>query len=49
VIDPPQVTEVSVGRHIGKAWWTKVERRVAQLRRMDDFVQVATSMSWWIT
>jgi transcriptional regulator with XRE-family HTH domain/tetratricopeptide (TPR) repeat protein len=38
VIEPPQVVEVVAGRSIGDGLVTKVERRVAQLRRMDDFV-----------
>jgi transcriptional regulator with XRE-family HTH domain len=38
VVEPPQLVEVSGGRHIGDGLVTKVERRVAQLRRMDDFV-----------
>jgi len=38
VVDPPQLVEVSAGRRIGAGLVAKVERRVAQLRRMDDFV-----------
>jgi hypothetical protein len=38
VVDPPQLAEVLAGRHIGDSLVTKTERRVAQLRRMDDFV-----------
>lgn len=38
VVEPPQVVEVAVGRRVGVAPVGKVERRVAQLRRMDDFV-----------
>lgn len=38
VVEPPQLIEVSAGRQIGDGLVTKVERRVAQLRRMDDFV-----------
>lgn len=38
VVEPPQLVEVSAGRRIGDGLVTKVERRVAQLRRMDDVV-----------
>jgi diguanylate cyclase (GGDEF)-like protein len=38
VIEPPQIVEVRAGRRIGDALVSKVERRVTQLRRMDDFV-----------
>lgn len=38
VVDPPQLVEVRSGRSIGDGLVQKVERRVAQLRRMDDFV-----------
>jgi tetratricopeptide (TPR) repeat protein len=38
VVEPPQLVEVRTGRHIGESLVSKVERRVAQLRRMDDFV-----------
>lgn len=38
VVEPPQLIEVNAGRCIGDGLVTKVERRVAQLRRMDDFV-----------
>jgi transcriptional regulator with XRE-family HTH domain/tetratricopeptide (TPR) repeat protein len=38
VIEPPQLVEVAAGRSIGDGLVVKVERRVAQLRRMDDFV-----------
>ena len=38
VVEPPQLMEVAAGRSIGDGLVVKVERRVAQLRRMDDFV-----------
>jgi len=38
VVEPPQLIEARSGRHIGGGLVAKVERRVAQLRRMDDFV-----------
>lgn len=38
VVEPPQLVEVAAGRSIGDSLVSKVERRVAQLRRMDDFV-----------
>jgi tetratricopeptide (TPR) repeat protein len=38
VIEPPQLVEIAAGRGIGDGLVTKVERRVVQLRRMDDFV-----------
>jgi hypothetical protein len=38
VVEPPQLLEVQAGRHIGEGLVGKVERRVAELRRMDDFV-----------
>jgi transcriptional regulator with XRE-family HTH domain len=38
VTEPPQIREVTAGRRIGADLVEKVERRVAQLRRMDDFV-----------
>lgn len=38
VVEPPQLIEVNAGRRIGGGLVTKVERRVAHLRRMDDFV-----------
>lgn len=38
VVEPPQVVEVRAGRLVGDGLVSKVERRVAQLRRMDDFV-----------
>lgn len=38
VVEPPQLAETAAGRNIGESLVTKVERRVAQLRRMDDFV-----------
>lgn len=38
VVEPPALLEVRSGRIIGDGLVGKVERRVAQLRRMDDFV-----------
>jgi len=38
VIEPPQLIELQTGRRIGEALVSKVERRVAELRRMDDYV-----------
>lgn len=38
VVEPPQLVEVAAGRSIGDGLVAKVEHRVAQLRRMDDFV-----------
>lgn len=38
VVEPPQILEVRSGRSVGEGLVVKVERRVAQLRRMDDFV-----------
>lgn len=38
VVDPPQLVEVAAGRSIGDSLVAKVEHRVVQLRRMDDFV-----------
>jgi hypothetical protein len=38
VTDPPQIVEVSAGRRIGEGLIRKVERRVEQLRRLDDFI-----------
>jgi len=38
VIEPPHVMEARSGRRIGDGLVGKVERRIAELRRMDDFV-----------
>jgi hypothetical protein len=38
VSEPPQVVEVRAGRRIGEGLVGKVERRIARLRRIDDFV-----------
>ncbi|ABW12068.1 hypothetical protein Franean1_2638 [Parafrankia sp. EAN1pec] len=38
VTEPPQAVETRTGRRIGEAFTRKVEGRVAQLRRLDDFV-----------
>uniref|UniRef100_UPI002AD2A58F hypothetical protein n=1 Tax=Frankia sp. Cr1 TaxID=3073931 RepID=UPI002AD2A58F len=38
VAEPPQVVETCAGRRIGEAFTHKVEGRVAQLRRLDDFI-----------
>ncbi|KWW99121.1 Transcriptional regulator [Carbonactinospora thermoautotrophica] len=38
VIDPPQVFETRAGRRIGAGLVGKVEARVRELRRLDDFV-----------
>ncbi|GAB3912572.1 hypothetical protein GCM10029964_120520 [Kibdelosporangium lantanae] len=38
VAEPPQILEVKAGRRIGDGLVAKVERRVAELRRMDDYV-----------
>lgn len=38
VIDPPQLAELRAGRRIGAGLVDRVERRVEQLRRIDDFV-----------
>jgi hypothetical protein len=38
VVDPPQTVELRAGRRIGKNLVRKLERRVVQLRHMDDFV-----------
>jgi hypothetical protein len=38
VVEPPQLIEARSGQHIGGGLVAKVERRVAHLRRMDDFV-----------
>jgi hypothetical protein len=35
---PPQIVELRAGRHVGQGLVQKVEGRVAQLRRLDDFV-----------
>ncbi|HSV65801.1 MAG TPA: helix-turn-helix domain-containing protein [Mycobacteriales bacterium] len=39
VVEPPQVVEVAAGRRIGEALVSRVERRIAQLRRLDDFAE----------
>lgn len=36
--DPPQIVEVLAGRRIGERLVAQIERRVGQLRRMDDFI-----------
>jgi transcriptional regulator with XRE-family HTH domain len=38
VVEPPQNIELRAGRRIGANLVSKVERRVVQLRRLDDFV-----------
>ncbi|WP_018681158.1 tetratricopeptide repeat protein [Actinokineospora enzanensis] len=38
VLDPPQVVELSGGRQVGRGLVSTIEHRVAQLRRMDDFM-----------
>lgn len=38
VVEPPQLTDVRAGRRIGEGLVGKVERRIAELRRIDDFV-----------
>lgn len=38
VTEPPQLVEVQAGRRIGEGLVGKVERRIAELRRIDDFV-----------
>lgn len=38
VTEPPQLVEVQSGRRIGDGLVAKAERRIAELRRMDDFV-----------
>jgi transcriptional regulator with XRE-family HTH domain len=38
VTEPPHVVEVRSGRRIGDGLVSKVERRIAELRRIDDFV-----------
>jgi transcriptional regulator with XRE-family HTH domain len=38
VTEPPQVIELGAGRQIGEGLVGKVERRIAHLRRMDDFM-----------
>ncbi|MGH3921741.1 MAG: hypothetical protein ACRDTT_02505 [Pseudonocardiaceae bacterium] len=38
VTEPPQIVEVRAGRRIGKGLVHKTERRVEQLRRLDDFI-----------
>jgi tetratricopeptide (TPR) repeat protein len=38
VSDPPQIVEIRAGRQIGEGLTRRVERRVEQLRHMDDFV-----------
>jgi transcriptional regulator with XRE-family HTH domain len=38
VAEPPQIVEVRAGRRIGEGLARKIEGRVAQLRRMDDFI-----------
>lgn len=38
IAEPPQVVEIRTGRKVGEAFTRTVEGRVAQLRRLDDFV-----------
>ncbi|HEY3003649.1 MAG TPA: helix-turn-helix transcriptional regulator [Kribbellaceae bacterium] len=38
VADPPQLVEIRVGRRIGEDLVTKVEARVTEVRRLDDFI-----------
>jgi len=38
VAEPPQLFELQAGRRIGEGLVGKIERRVAELRHMDDFV-----------
>lgn len=38
VVEPPQLVELHAGRRIGDALMSKVERRIAELRRIDDFM-----------
>ncbi|MPZ84990.1 MAG: hypothetical protein GEV28_33225 [Actinophytocola sp.] len=38
VLDPPQIVQVSSGRHVGQGMAEQVGQRVASIRRMDDFV-----------
>lgn len=38
VVEPPQIAELRSGRRIGEAVVIKAERRVSQLRRLDDFI-----------
>lgn len=38
VTEPPQLIEVASGRRIGDSLVGKVERRIAELRRIDDYV-----------
>lgn len=38
VVEPPQSVALSAGRQIGASLVSKVERRVVQLRHLDDFV-----------
>jgi hypothetical protein len=38
IAEPPQIIEVRAGRHIGEGLIRKIESRVAQLRRMDDYI-----------
>jgi len=38
LMEPPQVVELSAGRHVGAALAERVEGRVGQFRRLDDYV-----------
>ncbi|WP_261556287.1 helix-turn-helix domain-containing protein [Frankia tisae] len=38
LLEPPQVVELAAGRHVGAALAEKVEGRVGQFRRLDDYV-----------
>jgi tetratricopeptide (TPR) repeat protein len=38
VSEPPQIAETRAGRQIGEGFTRRVERRVEQLRHMDDFI-----------
>ncbi|WP_256788648.1 helix-turn-helix transcriptional regulator [Frankia sp. AvcI1] len=38
LLEPPQVAELAAGRHVGAALAEKVEGRVGQFRRLDDYV-----------
>lgn len=38
ITDPPHVVQLAAGRRIGADLVTTIERRVVQLRRMDDFI-----------
>ena len=46
VTDTPQTVEITDGRRIGMGMVDTVTRRVAQLRRVDDFIADANCSHW---